>query len=104
MRTYRRWKEMDTCRMYIRYRYADVSTVTCKTPFPLFVFFFFTVRDSYMLNVDFEGVSVRELADPSLHNWVHHVQYVLPQVGTAADCSANYRQWHSHKAAISNAF
>lgn len=104
MRTYRRWKEMDTCRMYIRYRYADVSTVICKTPFPLFVFFFFTVRDSYMLNVDFEGVSVRELADPSLHNWVHHVQYVLPQVGTAADCSANYRQWHSHKAAISNAF
>lgn len=57
-----------------------------------------------MLNVDFEGVSVRELADPSLHNWVHHVQYVLPQVGTTADCSTNYRQWHSHKAAISNAF
>ena len=57
-----------------------------------------------MLNVDFEGVSVRELADPSLHNWVHHVQYVLPQVGTAADCSTDYRQWHSHKAAISNAF
>lgn len=45
-----------------------------------------------MLNVDFEGVSVRELADPSLHNWVHHVQYILPQVGTAADCSTNYRQ------------
>ena len=90
--------------MYIRYRYADVSTVTCKTSFPLFVFFSFTVRDSYMLNVDFEGVSVRELADPSLHNWVHHVQYVLPQVGTTADCSTNYRQWHSHKAAISNAF
>lgn len=37
------------------------------------------VRDSYMLNVDFEGISVRELADASLHNWVHHVQHVLPQ-------------------------
>lgn len=37
------------------------------------------VRDSYMLNVDFEGISVRELADPSLHNWVHHVQHILPQ-------------------------
>ncbi|XP_020610209.1 radial spoke head protein 6 homolog A-like [Orbicella faveolata] len=37
------------------------------------------VRDSYMLNVDFEGISVRELADPSLHNWAHHVQHVLPQ-------------------------
>jgi len=33
-----------------------------------------------MLNVDFEGISVRELADPSLHNWAHHVQHVLPQV------------------------
>ena len=40
----------------------------------------FLVRDSYMLNVDFEGISVRELADPSLHNWAHHVQHVLPQV------------------------
>ena len=33
-----------------------------------------------MLNIDFEGISVRELADPSLNNWVHHVQHVLPQV------------------------
>ncbi|XP_001639413.2 radial spoke head protein 4 homolog A isoform X1 [Nematostella vectensis] len=36
-------------------------------------------RDSYMLNVDFEGINVRELADPSLNNWVHHVQHILPQ-------------------------
>lgn len=37
-------------------------------------------RDSYILNTDFEGINVQELADPSLNNWVHHVQHILPQV------------------------
>ncbi|XP_065833618.1 radial spoke head protein 6 homolog A-like [Oscarella lobularis] len=36
-------------------------------------------RDSFIVNTEFEGLSARDLADPSLANWVHHVQYVLPQ-------------------------
>ena len=33
-----------------------------------------------MINIDYEGISLRELADPALHNWVHHMQHILPQV------------------------
>ncbi|KAK3757877.1 hypothetical protein RRG08_014433 [Elysia crispata] len=36
-------------------------------------------RDHFVENMDFEGIPVRELADPSLGNWVHHVQHILPQ-------------------------
>lgn len=36
-------------------------------------------RDNFMINEEFEGMPVRELADPSLANWVHHVQHILPQ-------------------------
>jgi radial spoke head protein 4/6 len=31
------------------------------------------------LNEEFEAIPARELADPSLSNWVHHVQHILPQ-------------------------
>lgn len=37
-------------------------------------------RDHFVENIDFEGIPIRELADPSLSNWVHHVQHILPQV------------------------
>lgn len=37
-------------------------------------------RDSYILNTEFEGINVQELADPTMNNWVHHVQHILPQV------------------------
>jgi radial spoke head protein 4/6 len=36
-------------------------------------------RDSFVLNEEYEGMPVRELADSSLSNWVHHVQHILPQ-------------------------
>lgn len=36
-------------------------------------------RDTFILNEEYEGMPVRELADPSLSNWVHHVQHILPQ-------------------------
>ncbi|XP_038197007.1 radial spoke head protein 4 homolog A isoform X2 [Arvicola amphibius] len=35
-------------------------------------------RDSYEENPDFEGIQVIDLVE-SLSNWVHHVQYILPQ-------------------------
>lgn len=36
-------------------------------------------RDSFVENVEFEPPRVQELIDPSLSNWVHHVQHILPQ-------------------------
>ncbi|WAR19877.1 RSH4A-like protein [Mya arenaria] len=36
-------------------------------------------RDNFVENLDFEGIPVKELVDPSLSNWVHHVQHILPQ-------------------------
>ena len=32
-----------------------------------------------MVNIDFEGVSLRDLTDPTMLNWVHHTQHILPQ-------------------------
>ena len=32
-----------------------------------------------MLNVDFEGISLKELSDPQMLGWVHHCQHILPQ-------------------------
>ncbi|CAB4027096.1 radial spoke head 4 homolog A-like [Paramuricea clavata] len=40
------------------------------------------VRDTFVSNPEFEGLSVGELIDASLTNWVHHLQYILPQVRT----------------------
>jgi radial spoke head protein 4A len=36
-------------------------------------------RDNFVENTEFEGIPVRDLCDPTLGNWVHHVQHVLPQ-------------------------
>jgi len=36
-------------------------------------------KTEYIENPEFEGIPVRDLADPSLANWVHHVQHILPQ-------------------------
>jgi len=36
-------------------------------------------RDHFVENIDYEGMPVRDLVDPSLGNWVHHVQHILPQ-------------------------
>lgn len=36
-------------------------------------------RDNFVENLDFEPLPMRELCDPSLSNWVHHVQHILPQ-------------------------
>ncbi|KAK3609295.1 hypothetical protein CHS0354_038003 [Potamilus streckersoni] len=36
-------------------------------------------RDNFVENLDFEGIPIRDLVEPSLANWVHHVQHILPQ-------------------------
>ena len=38
-----------------------------------------------MVNQEFEGLTINDMSDPSCANWVHHVQYVLPQVSFCAD-------------------
>lgn len=36
-------------------------------------------RENFVINTEFEEIPVRDLIDTSLGNWVHHVQYILPQ-------------------------
>ena len=31
------------------------------------------------MNVEFDGLSIEDLIEPSMQNWVHHVQHILPQ-------------------------
>jgi len=38
------------------------------------------VRDTFILNTEWEPLPVHDLADSSLANWVHHVAHILPQV------------------------
>ena len=53
-----------------------------------------------MVNQEFEGLAINEMADPSCANWVHHVQYVLPQVCVIytlnrLDLRHNFQVWVS---------
>jgi radial spoke head protein 4A len=36
-------------------------------------------KSNYIENPEFDGIPVRDLADPSLANWVHHTSHILPQ-------------------------
>jgi len=36
-------------------------------------------RDNFVENLDFEGLPMREMCDPALASWVHHVLHILPQ-------------------------
>lgn len=42
--------------------------------------FSFLVRETYVINPEFEGVNPRELMDTSVNGWVHHCMNILPQV------------------------
>ena len=37
------------------------------------------VHDSYVVNIAFDGIPVRQLKNNYRQNWVHHAQYLLPQ-------------------------
>ena len=37
------------------------------------------IRDSYMVNMTFEGIPIRQLKEDYGLNWVHHSKYILPQ-------------------------
>lgn len=38
-----------------------------------------SLRESFVENPEYEPMSIFELSDPSLANWVHHSPYILPQ-------------------------
>ena len=46
----------------------------------LLPFFLLSGRDSFVVNQEFEGLTINDMTDLSCSNWVHHVQYILPQV------------------------
>ncbi|KAK7506211.1 hypothetical protein BaRGS_00002323 [Batillaria attramentaria] len=41
--------------------------------------FFTGARDTCVVDLDFDGVSMRDLHDPGMTSWVHHANYILPQ-------------------------
>jgi len=38
-----------------------------------------SVRETFMENQEFEGISLKDLSDASMNSWVHHSQDILPQ-------------------------
>ncbi|XP_065882304.1 radial spoke head protein 6 homolog A-like [Dysidea avara] len=71
---------------YLRAQIARISATTQISPTNYYMFDEEdeadddeAVRDSYIVNPDFDGLRAAELADDSLTNWCHHVQYILPQ-------------------------
>jgi radial spoke head protein 4A len=75
-----------TEKSYLR---AQISRITAATHISPINYYMFdeeeeepeedAARDHYIENPEFEGVSARDLVDPSNSNWQHHVQYLLPQ-------------------------
>uniref|UniRef100_A0A3B3TC21 Radial spoke head 6 homolog A n=1 Tax=Paramormyrops kingsleyae TaxID=1676925 RepID=A0A3B3TC21_9TELE len=70
---------------YLRAQIARISASTQASPLGFYQFVEEegeeeedSSRISFEENPDFEGIPVSELAN-SLSNWVHHVQYILPQ-------------------------
>ncbi|KAL9952056.1 hypothetical protein ACROYT_G039256 [Oculina patagonica] len=71
---------------YLRAQIARISATTNISPLGYYMFEEEEdedeeggARDSFVVNLEFEGLTVNEMTDPSCANWVHHVQYVLPQ-------------------------
>lgn len=71
---------------YLRAQIARISATTHISPLGYYVFEEEEeeddeggARDSFVVNTEFEGLTLNEMTDPSCANWVHHVQYVLPQ-------------------------
>ncbi|XP_048840642.1 radial spoke head protein 6 homolog A [Brienomyrus brachyistius] len=70
---------------YLRAQIARISASTQASPLGFYQFVEEegeeeedSSRASFEENPDFEGIPISELAN-SLSNWVHHIQYILPQ-------------------------
>lgn len=71
---------------YLRAQIARISATTHISPLGYYMFEEDEEeeeeaggRDSFVVNQEFEGLTINDMADPSCASWVHHVQYVLPQ-------------------------
>ena len=42
-------------------------------------YYAFLARDSYEVDLEFKGLSVKDMIESSMQGWVHHVQSILPQ-------------------------
>ncbi|KAK7112532.1 radial spoke head protein 6 homolog A-like [Littorina saxatilis] len=76
-----------TERNYLRAQIARISAATHVSPIGVFKFDEEMedeeeaegARDTCVVDLEFEGVSMKDLSDPSLMSWVHHSPYILPQ-------------------------
>ena len=71
---------------YLRALIARISAATHISPAGYYMFDEESLLDdeedilhSFIVNTDFEGLSLREMKDSNMNNWVHHLQYILPQ-------------------------
>ncbi|XP_015751220.1 PREDICTED: radial spoke head protein 4 homolog A-like [Acropora digitifera] len=71
---------------YLRAQIARISATTHISPLGYYVFEEEEEeddegggRDSFVVNQEFEGLTINDMTDLSCSNWVHHVQYILPQ-------------------------
>ncbi|XP_076447335.1 uncharacterized protein LOC143284209 [Babylonia areolata] len=80
-----------TERNYLRAQIARISAATHVSPIGVFKFDdegeeeeeTEGARDTVVVDLDFEGLSLKELSDPNLMSWVHHSSYILPQGRTS---------------------
>lgn len=56
-------------------------------------FFSNLVRETYVINPEFEGVNPRELMDTTVNGWVHHCLNILPQVSGGNLEPRPYTDW-----------
>ena len=76
-------ERIDIPRVCIGGRYycpATVGTFYHSSKLTSQIIFSFAVRETYVINPEFEGVNPRELMDTSVNGWVHHCMNILPQV------------------------
>lgn len=71
---------------YLRAQIARISASTIISPAGYFIFDEDEdeeeeeeLHETYMMNTEFEGLSVSELTEPSMMSWAHHMPYILPQ-------------------------
>ncbi|KAL8619220.1 hypothetical protein ACOMHN_050002 [Nucella lapillus] len=78
-------------RNYLRAQIARISAATHVSPIGVFKFEeegeeeeeAEGARDTVVVDLDFEGLNMKEMSDPNLMSWVHHSAYILPQGRTA---------------------
>lgn len=71
---------------YLRAQIARISAGTHISPLSYYIFDEEEEeeeeggsRENFIINPDYEPHPMRDLTDPSLSHWVHHVQHILPQ-------------------------